>query len=106
MKTITQLLQDNKVFIVVLSGMFSLVTAFLGFLLGQVSGYFTARKERKKAISIALAELLEVRHQLFAVEEMTEKMTGLLGNVSEQQKSQARVVVTSLLPKWEETHAR
>lgn len=110
MKTIADLLKDDKALIavvtVVVSGFFSVLGIFLGFLLGQVSGFFTARKERKIAVSVALAELLELRYQLFGMESMMEQITGLFGNIPEHEKSQIRLLIIGLLPKWEETHSR
>lgn len=37
---------------------------------------------------------------------MVDHITDSLGNVPEHQKSQIRVFINSLLPKWEETHSR
>jgi hypothetical protein len=99
MKTIAGLLTDNKALIVILS-------AFVAFILGRMSGFFDARRERKKAISVALAELLEIRFQLTGTEGMIEQITCAVGNIPEHEKSQVRLVIASLLPERADLHKR
>jgi hypothetical protein len=84
----------------------SLVNVAFGFLLAQLGGFFTGRRERKKVVSQALTEALEVRNRLFALEGMVDRITDQLGNVAEHQKANIRVFLSSLLPKWDEIHVR
>jgi hypothetical protein len=49
----------------------------VGFVLGQFNNYFTTRKERKKAISAALADLLEVRHQYLGIDVTMDELAKL-----------------------------
>jgi hypothetical protein len=84
----------------------SIVTILIGFLISQLTGYRAERKERKKAVSCALSDLLMVKHQLFGLEDIIEKLGSTLGNIPEHEKSHLRVVFNSLLPKWEDLHAR
>ena len=88
------------------SGFQAVLNIFVGFLLAQLGGYFVGRRERKKAISSALAELLEVKSRLFGLEGMIDRITDSLGNVPEHEKSQIRVFINSLLPKWDDLHLR
>src|SRR5437868_5677593 len=84
----------------------SLVNVTFGFLLAQLGGWSTGRKERKRVVSQALSEALEVRNRLFAMEGMVDQITVLRGNVPEHEKANIRVFLNSLLPKWEELHTR
>ncbi len=54
----------------------------------------------------ALSDLLLVKHQLFGLEEIVERIGNIIGNIPEHEKSQLRVVFNSLLPKWEDLHVR
>src|SRR5258708_626283 len=78
----------------------------IGFLLGQLNSYFVARWERKKAVSRALSELLELRSQFVGLEQAVEQIGNLVGDFPEHEKSQLRVVFDSLFPKWDEQHSR
>jgi hypothetical protein len=72
-----------------------------------MSNVFADRKERKKAASSALVELLEVRTHFVAMERVFEEINKLVGNnIPEHEKSQMRVVFESILPKWDELHTR
>ncbi len=101
----TTLLQNTTVLVAVISAVVATVNIFLGFVLGQVSGLFTDHKESKKAARHALTELLDVRFRLFGVEALMDRITGSL-NVAEHEKSQIRVFINSVFPKWEEAHSR
>jgi hypothetical protein len=84
----------------------SIANILIGFLIAQLTGYSAERRERRKAASCALSDLLMVRHQLFGLEEIVENLGNIVGNVPEHEKSQLRVAFNSLLPKWEELHSR
>jgi hypothetical protein len=83
----------------------SILLVVIGFALSQLNNYFAERGERKKAVSSALSDLLEVRHQFMGLEALMEQI-GELGHIPEHQKSQMRVLLDSLFPNWEELHAR
>jgi hypothetical protein len=46
----------------------SIISVALGWLLGQLSQYSLERRDRRKAISRALSDLLEIRHQFLGIE--------------------------------------
>ncbi len=77
----------------------------LGFILAQAEHLFASRRERRKAISRALAELLDVRYQFVATETLCRAME-TLGPIPAQAKSQLRLVIDSFLPDWKELHSR
>jgi len=83
----------------------SVVLVVIGFLLAQLKDFFAQRKERKEAVSVLLADLLEVRHQFVGVELLVDEIASL-GNLPEHIKSQIRVVLDSLFPNWQELHER
>jgi len=78
----------------------------IGFLLSQVNNLFADRRERKKAISSALSDLLEVRSHFVGLERIAEQIGNLVGSIPEHEKSQMRVTFDSVLPKWDELHSR
>lgn len=85
----------------------SVLLVIVGFVLAQLNSLFADRKERKKAVSCALSDLLEVRYQFIGLEDLVEQIEMLTGsNIPEHQKSQIRVVFDSLFPAWNELHAR
>lgn len=84
----------------------SAVNILIGFLIGQLTGFVAERRERKKAIAHALSDLLIVKYQLFALEEVVEEIGEIIGDIPEHEKSQLRVVFNSLLPNWNELHSR
>jgi hypothetical protein len=77
----------------------------LGWLLGQAEHWFTEHRERRKALSRALADLLEIRHQLIAMEFVLGEI-GKFGQIPPQAASQFRLFSESLLPDWNELHRR
>lgn len=77
----------------------------LGWLLGQAEHWFTEHRERRKALSRALADLLEIRHQLMGMEFALGEI-GKLGQIPPQVASQFRLFSESLLPDWNELHRR
>src|SRR5258708_30909921 len=98
MKVISALIHDEAfraVFLIV-----------IGFLLAQLNSYFLQRGERKKAVSLALSELLEVRNQFVGLELTMEQVVNLAGSIPEHVKAQFRVTLDSFFPKWEEQHSR
>jgi hypothetical protein len=97
MKLIPELVHDDSLRAVLL--------VVVGFVLGQFNNYVTTRRERKKAISAALADLLEVRHQYVGVD-VTINELAKLGNMPEHLKSQLRSLLDTFLPSWDELHAR
>lgn len=78
----------------------------VGFLVAQLNTFFAGRLERKKTVSRALSDLLEIRHQFFGSEQLAGQIEVLVGKVPEHQKSQMRVAFDSMLPKWDELHKR
>lgn len=73
-----------------------LVGVALGGVLTGITSYIKDLKERKRVIANALSDLLEVRHRLVVVE-LTLK-TGLAAELTFDQISQLRTLLTSLLP--------
>jgi hypothetical protein len=98
MRTLTALIHDEW--------FRSVVNVLIGFLMAQLTGHFGERRERKKAVSRALSDLLIIKHQLFGLEEVVEQIGNMVGNIPEHEKSQIRVVFNSLLPKWDDLHSR
>lgn len=87
----------------------SVVNIVIGFFIAQFAGSLGERKERKKAASRALTELLEVRHHLVtmeAVREAVDQMVSFIGNIPDNEKLKVLVVMDSFLPKPDELHAR
>ena len=88
-------------------GLRAVLLVAVGFLLAQLNTFFGERRERKKAVSFALANLLEVRHQYVGMEQLITEIGNIVGvNVPEHEKSQMRVIFDSMFPKWEELHSR
>jgi hypothetical protein len=98
LQTISGLLHDESfrsVFLIV-----------VGFLLAQLNSYFAGRRERIKAISCALSDLLEIRYQFVGLQVLVDEIGDLAGNTLEHEKSKMTVAFDSMFPKWEELHAR
>jgi hypothetical protein len=83
----------------------SIALVLFGWILGQVERVFASRRDRRRAISTALTDLLETRHQYLGMELLFRSLE-TLGPIPEQAKSQLRVFVDSLLPDGKELHAR
>ena len=84
----------------------SVLLVMIGFLLAQLNSFFAGRRERKRAVSCALSDLLEIKFQFLALEQIVEQVGNLVGKVPEHEKSQIRVAFDSMLPKWDELHSR
>ncbi|MGH9499497.1 MAG: hypothetical protein ACRD3L_10175 [Terriglobales bacterium] len=56
----------------------TLLTASFGWLLGTLSQYLLARRARREAISCTLSDLLEIRHQLLAVDKALDEIRTVL----------------------------
>lgn len=97
MKSVSELLHDE--------GLRAVALVVIGFVLGQFNNYFTTRKERKRAVSGALADLLEIRHQYLGVDLIIDELANL-GSIPEHLKSQLRLVFDTFLPSWGELHGR
>jgi len=97
MKSLSALLKDE--------GLRSVILLLIGFVIGQFNSYFTTRKERKEAVSTALHDLLEVRHQYFALEVVMQELEKISA-FPQHLQSQLRLVFDTFLPNWEELHHR
>lgn len=83
----------------------SVILVVIGFFLAQLKDFFAQRRERKEAVSVLLADLLEVRYQFVVMELLVAEIANI-GSLPEQSKSQLRVALDSFLPKWQELHDR
>lgn len=87
----------------------SVVNIVIGFFIAQLAGSLGERRERKKAASRALTELLELRHHLVAMEavrQAVDQMITVIGNIPETDRLKLLVVLESLLPKPDDLHSR
>ena len=97
MKSISDLMHNEAVR--------SVALLLVGFLVGQLQDFTAARRERKKALRMALSDLLEVHYQFAAVETITEEVAKL-GPLPEHVRAQMAIAMDSLLPNWDELHRR
>lgn len=80
----------------------------IGWLLSEVSHYLLARRERRKAISGALSDLLEIRHQFIALNVTVNELKKLIPAelLTADTEAQLRVALAEYMrqqfPKWQE----
>jgi hypothetical protein len=86
-------------------GVRSVALVLIGFVMGQLQDFVAARRERKKAIKMALSDLLEVHFQFAAMETILAEIENL-EPIPEHLKSQLAVAYDSFLPNWDELHKR
>src|SRR5262245_1259203 len=87
----------------------SVVNIVIGFFLAQLAGSLGDRRDRKKAASRALAELLELRHQLEitnSIREAVDEMITAVGDIPRSEKSKLLLAIGTFLPKPDELHSR
>jgi len=72
----------------------------VGWGLNQCGQWFVFRRDERKAIGRALADLLEVRHRLLAIPKALEAMTSRLG-MSADAQAPLRVIFGALFPRDE-----
>jgi hypothetical protein len=69
-----------------------------GWVLSELSHYLVERRERRKAISRSLSDLLQIRHEFLLVDTVIREITKGL-RVSPQEDLQLRIMFNTLLPK-------
>lgn len=80
----------------------------IGWLLSEVSHYILDRRERRKAISSALADLLEIRHNFVSLEVAISEIKKLIPKevLSADAEPQLRIFLTQhiqqLFPQWQQ----
>src|SRR6266478_296849 len=87
----------------------SVINIVIGFCIAQLAGFLGERRDRKRATSRALTELLELRHHLVtmeAVRQAVDQMMGAIGNIPDNEKLKLLLVMESFLPKPDELHSR
>jgi len=83
----------------------AILLILLGFVLGAAEHVLSGRRERRKAISRALTDLLEVRYQFVGIEALCRELEAL-GPMPGHVKSRLRLAIDSFLPDWKEMHTR
>jgi hypothetical protein len=78
----------------------SIISIALGWLLSQLSQYSLERRDRRKAISRALSDLLEIRHQFLSIETAVGEIERL-AKLTPEAKAQFYTLVNNALPNWQ-----
>jgi hypothetical protein len=82
-----------------------LLGILIGLLPGQAARLLDRRAERRKAIALALADLLEIRHQLTAMELAVERILAVFP-MAQVQEPAIRLALAAFLPNPSELHQR
>lgn len=86
----------------------SIATLVLGWLLSEIGHYLLARRERRKAISGALSNLLEIRHHFVSLEAAVTEIKKLIPKevLPANAELQLRVAIPQIMqqffPQWQE----
>ncbi|HEY2496113.1 MAG TPA: hypothetical protein VGK24_03510 [Candidatus Angelobacter sp.] len=73
----------------------------IGWLLSAINPYLSERRERRKAIARALAELMEIRHRLGIVEYAMDTI-GKVVNIPPEAEMQVRIIFQTLFAKLQQ----
>src|SRR5208337_2511437 len=76
-----------------------------GFVAGEITRRLSARQERRGHFGKAMADLLEVRYGLLAIEAIREDLTKLTGS-ADMIGPQLHIIANVFLPNWNELHSR
>jgi hypothetical protein len=74
-----------------------LLGVVVGGMLTGITAYLRDRKERKRVIALALADLLEVRHRMVTFEILLKEISNI-ANVQQEQMPQIRQMLDSVVP--------
>jgi len=82
-----------------------LIALIIGWFLNELSLVFRVRRDDRRAIARAVADLLEIRHRLFAVKKVPEEIKKRF-NISDHEQVLFGTILNSFLPDPEGLHKR
>lgn len=82
-----------------------LVGVIIGWFLNEIGQLLRLRREDRRAIGRALADLMEIRHNLFVVKKVSDEVIRRLG-IPPQNQPVFRNLLDSILPNLESLHKR